>query len=267
MRRARLVVAYSGTAFRGVAANRGVRTVMGELVPAVTSIVRHPVEFSLSGRTDAGVHGWGQVISGDLPEGTDLAGLQHRINRWLGPEISIRHADWAAPDFDARNGATSRRYRYHVWANPVPNPLISDSAWHVHQPLDLDHMHAAANALVGEHDFGSFCRRQKMPDGVEPASLVRIVYTSQWSRVDDSPLLRYEISASSFCQQMVRAIVGTLVEMGYGRIDYTTMPAILVADDRSRAGAVAPPHGLILWEVRYDGVRWDDENTSEPPRP
>ena len=231
---------------------------MGDLVSAVSKVVRRPVEFTMSGRTDAGVHAWGQVLSGDLPADTDLDDLQRRANKMCAPDIAIRSIEWAAPDFDARFSATSRRYRYHVWNDPAPNPLLADTTWHVHRPLDVAAMQAACPPLLGEHDFASFCRKPKMPDGMEPASLVRVLYEATWTRLDDSPMLRFEIAGSAFCHQMVRSIVGTLVDIGIGRIHHSKMPDILAARDRESAGAVAPPTGLVLWHVGYDGVRWDD---------
>lgn len=255
--RARFVVAYLGTDFRGFAPNDGVPTVMGELLGAMATVLRHPVELSMSGRTDAGVHGWGQVLSGDLPVDTDLADLARRINKLCAPAISVRGAAWASPDFDARFSATSRQYRYHVWNNPAPNPLLAATSWHVPRPLDLDAMQAALPALHGEHDFSSFCRLPKVPEPYPAPSLVRILHELSWTRLDDSPLLRFEITGSAFCHQMVRSIVGTTVDVGLGRIDPATMPEIIVRKDRSAAGAVAPPTGLVLWHVGYEGERWD----------
>jgi tRNA pseudouridine38-40 synthase len=164
---------------------------------------------------------------------------------------------WAAPDFDARFSATSRNYRYHVWNDPAPNPLLAATSWHVPHRLDLDAMRAALPALEGEHDFASFCRKPKVRDGFDEPSLVRIVHDLSWSRIDDSPLLRFEITGSSFCHQMVRSIVGTTVDVGLGRIEPGAMQQILVARDRAAAGTVAPPTGLVLWHVGYDGERWD----------
>jgi tRNA pseudouridine38-40 synthase len=258
--RFRCVVAYRGTDFRGFAANDGVRTVMGCLHDAISKVVRRTVDLTGAGRTDAGVHGWGQVVSGDLPADTDLEGLARRVNKLCSPDISIRTIEWAQPDFDARFSATSRRYRYHVWNDPSPNPLVADVVWHVPRPLDLAEMGAASAPLLGEHDFASFCRRPRVADGLDDPSLVRIVHEVTWSRIDDSPLLRFEIAGSAFCHQMVRSIVGTMVDIGLGRIDSRSMAAILEARSREAAGAVAPPTGLILWHVGYDGRRWD-----EPP--
>lgn len=233
---------------------------MGELLEAMAMVLRQPVELSMSGRTDAGVHGWGQVLSGDLPGDTDLDDLARRVNKLCAPEISIREATWAPPDFDARFSATSRLYRYHVWNDPAPNPLLAGTSWHVSQPLDLEAMQAALPALHGEHDFSSFCRKPKVPDPYPPPSLIRILHALSWTAIDESPLLRFEIKGSAFCHQMVRSLVGTTVEIGLGRIDPVTMPEILAAKDRAAAGAVAPPTGLVLWRVGYEGKRWDAES-------
>jgi len=230
---------------------------MGDLLPAIERVVRQPVELSMSGRTDAGVHGWGQVVSGDLPADTELDDLARRVNKMCSPDIAIRGAEWTASDFDARFSATWRQYRYHVWNDRAPNPLLADVAWHVARPLDLEAMQSAAPDLLGEHDFTSFCRKPKVDDEHPLPSMVRIVHQAEWSRVDDSPMLRFETRASAFCHQMVRSIVGTLVDIGRGKLSRTSIPAILSAQDRSRAGRVAPPEGLVLWAVGYEGERWD----------
>ena len=260
-----MVVAYRGTDFRGFAANDDVRTVMGDLRAAVAMVVRSPVELTGAGRTDAGVHAWGQVVSGDLPVTTDLADLQRRVNKICAPDISVRSLEWTGPDFDARFSATSRRYRYHVWNDPAPNPLLADVSWHVRDGLDLPAMAAATAPLLGQHDFASFCRAPKRSEGMAPASLVRIVLDAAWSRVDDTPVLRFEITGSAFCHQMVRSIVGTTVDVGLGRTDASTMESILEARSRDAAGRVAPPSGLVLWEVGYGGDRWDGPRSAASP--
>jgi tRNA pseudouridine38-40 synthase len=256
LRRARLTVAYHGAGFHGFADNPGVRTVMGELAAAVATIVRQPVELTGAGRTDAGVHAWGQVVSGDLPEAIDLGDLMRRVNKLCAPGIAVRSADWAEPGFDARFSATWRQYRYLVWNDPSPNPLLAGTVWHVPKPLDLDTMALGAAALVGEHDFSSFCRRPSVAGDQPEPSMVRIVYEVGWSRVDEM-LLRFEVRGSAFCHQQVRSMVGTLVDVGLGRIAADRVADIIAARDRNAAGQVAPPEGLVLWAVGYDGTRWD----------
>ncbi len=254
-RRARMTVAYDGGGYHGFAENAGVRTVMGELRAAVARVVRVDVPLTGAGRTDAGVHAWGQVVSGDLPVGTDLADLRHRLNRLLGPEISIRAVEWAdRADFDARFSASWRQYRYHVDNHPDPNPFTRTTAWHVSAPLALWAMNAGCDALIGEHDFAAFCRRPKVAPGDQAPSLRRHVQRARWLAVDDEQrpgLLRFEIRANAFCHQMVRSVVGLLVRVGLGAVTPGEVRSILLAGDRAAASQIAPPHGLVLWEVGY----------------
>lgn len=258
MGRARLTVAYLGSGFHGFAANRGVRTVVGDLTEAIATVVRAPVELTGAGRTDAGVHAWGQVVSCDLPDGTDLSDLAARVNKLCAPGIAVRSAEWAADDFDARRSATSRTYRYHVWNDRASNPLLAGLSWHVPRPIDLVAVREAVTPLIGEHDFTSFCRKPKVAEGQPLPSMVRILRSIDVRRLDDGPMLRFEVTASSFCHQMVRSIVGTLVDVGIGRLTAADVNAILRARDRGVAGTVAPPDGLILWSVGYEGARWDE---------
>ena len=265
VRRARFTVAYDGTEFRGFAPNHGVRTVIGELAAAISRVVRTPVELTGAGRTDAGVHAWGQVVSVDLPAPTDLDDLSLRLNKLCAPDIAVRTAAWTDADFDARFSATWRQYRYHVWNDPAPNPLLARTSWHVAQPLDLVLMQAGVSPLIGEHDFASFCRKPKVPEGQPPASLVRILHEITWERVDGSPLLRMHIRASAFCHQMVRSICGILVDVGLRKLTPADVNAALRAKDRAAAGQIAPPQGLVLWEVGYDGERWDHRHEAADP--
>lgn len=253
-RRARLTVAYVGTDFRGFAESDGMRTVMGELRTTIETVVRHPVSPVGAGRTDAGVHGWGQVVSLDLPPEQNLADLQRRVNRMLAPAIAVRDLAWTDdPEFSARYSALWRHYRYHVLNAAVPDPFLAPSSWHVPQSLNLWAMQLACDPLIGEHDFTSFCRRPKVPEGVVAPSMRRRVISAVWKQVpDDHPgLLRFEIRANAFCHQMVRSIVGTLVEVGLGKLKAGDIRGILLQEDRQAAGTVAPPHGLVLWEVGY----------------
>ena len=260
-RNVRLTVAYDGGEFRGFAESNGVRTVLGELRRALETVVRGPVVLTGAGRTDAGVHAWGQVVSGELPAATDLGRLERSLNGLCGPDISVRDAVWVDPSFSARFSATARTYRYHVWNDPAPNPLIARTTWHVPRSLDLAAMNLAATSLLGEHDFSSFCRRPKPAAGFGEPSLVRRLHAARWTLADTdqwaAALLCFEITASSFCHQMVRSVVGTLVDVGLGRRAADSMTATLGARDREAAGQVAPPTGLVLWSVDYRGERWD----------
>jgi tRNA pseudouridine38-40 synthase len=251
MRRARLTVAYDGSGFHGFAPNPGVRTVLGALTDAITTVVRQPVELTGAGRTDAGVHAWGQVVSGDLPGDIDLDDLGRRLNKLCAPAIAVRDLAWVEDGFDARFSASWRHYRYDVWNGATPNPLLGGRAWWVPQPLARWALQAACDPLIGEHDFSSFCRRPKTADGEPEPSLVRRVLSARWSQLEEPDHLRFEIRATAFCHQMVRAIVGTLVDVGMGKASPGDIRGILVRRDREAAGQVAPPYGLVLWEVGY----------------
>jgi tRNA pseudouridine38-40 synthase len=243
-RRVRLLVAYRGTTFHGFAAQPGQLTVGGVLIAALQRHLRHPVELTCAGRTDTGVHAWGQVVSFDARADVDLAALQRSLNRALRPEVVVRAAELVPDDFDARRSATGRAYRYTIVNRAVADPFLAAVAWHVERPLDLAAMRLGCDPIHGEHDFASFCRRP--PTG----SLTRRVRDARWVELGDG-VLRFDIEASSFCQQMVRSLVGTLVDIGTGRRRAGEMAAMLRARDRSVAGQIAPPHGLCLWEVSY----------------
>ena len=253
--RVRMTVAYDGSAFKGFAlqpAAQGVRTVAGVLSEATAKVLGHPVKLTCAGRTDAGVHAWGQVVHFDTPlygDELDLDGLQRSLNRMLKPAVVVREVSEASSKFDARHSAVARRYRYTVLNRPIGDPFLAATAWHVAQPLDVRAMLAACDPLIGEHDFASFCRR---PDGDAPGTpLPRRVHDARWLELGEG-VLRFDIEAHSFCHQMVRSIVGTLVDVGLGKLRAGDIAWILRAKDRSKAGPVAPPHGLCLWEVLYE---------------
>ncbi len=266
--RVKLTVAYDGSGFSGFAAQAGKPTVAGTLAMALEKVVGHSVRLTCAGRTDAGVHARGQVVHADLvPKGRlphtcrgphtgsapdtdalDTDALVRSCNRMLAPRIVVRSATVVSQHFDARRSALSRRYRYSVVDAPVPDPFLAPTAWHVPGPLDIRGMQAACDPLLGEHDFAAFCRRGPRQPAGEP--MMRRVTEASWTRGAEG-VLRFEIEAVSFCHQMVRSLVGTLVEVGKGRRRASDMMVLLAMGDRSRAGSPAPPHGLCLWEVRY----------------
>ncbi len=226
----------------------GVRTVASVLAGALERILRLPAAPALTcaGRTDAGVHAWDQWVHADLPAGTEVDAdtLRRRLIRLLAPEVVVRSVSRAPEGWDARRSALARTYRYSVLAAPVPDPFRAGFTWWVREPLDRRVMDLAADAVIGEHDFSSFCRRQG------DASLVRRVTAAGWEAPEPG-VLRFEITAGSFCQQMVRSLVGTLVEVGAGKRTAGDMLAIIRRRDRAAAGPVAPPDGLVLWRVDY----------------
>ncbi len=248
--RVRATVAYDGTGFAGFAAQKdGPATVGGTLTDAIERVLGHPIELSCAGRTDAGVHGWGQVVSFNADaDRLDPAALERGINKLLRPAISVRDLCAADDEFDARFSAKSRRYRYTILNQPTPSPFLAATSWWIDRPLDLAAMRLACDPLIGEHDFSAFCRRPA-PD----ATLVRRVIDARWEQVDsdDGCLLRFWIEANAFCHQMVRSVVGTLTDVGLGRKRAGDVSGIVRSLDRANAGNVAPPHGLCLWQVTY----------------
>jgi tRNA pseudouridine38-40 synthase len=248
--RLRLTVAYDGSGFHGFWPNDGVATVGGTLKAAVEQVLDGPVPLVCAGRTDTGVHAWGQVVSFDAPQGLDLVHFRDSLNALCGPAIVVREAAVAPDDFDARNSATSRSYRYTVLNRPVPDPFLAATTWHVHRPLDLSLLRLGCDPLIGHHDFTSFCRKPPPLTNGEPRSLLRRVTDARWVDLGDG-VLRFDIEASSFCHTMVRSIVGALVAMGDGRLRPGEMRGLMAARDRVGLPAVAPPHGLCLWEVSY----------------
>lgn len=263
--RLRLDVAYDGSAFHGFAENRDVATVGGALRQALERLLGCPVELTCAGRTDAGVHARGQVVTLDVTAaaidelarrdrrgGDGLRRLRDGLNALVGPAVVVTAVTAVESDFDARFSARSRTYRYTVWCSEVPDPFLVDRAWWVDQALDLHAMSAASAVVVGEHDFSCFCRRPKPAPGGSEVSLVRRVLSADWTEDTDRPgLLTFTISATAFCHQMVRSITGMVVDVGRGRRSVDDVASALASRDRARAGQLAPPHGLVLWEVGY----------------
>ncbi|MCY3561111.1 MAG: tRNA pseudouridine(38-40) synthase TruA [bacterium] len=256
MARLRLRVAYDGEGFRGFAPNPGVRTVAGALADALERRLGYPVQLTCAGRTDAGVHARGQVVSLEVSdsdaETSRLAALVTSLNRMCGPDVAILAAEPAPADFDARFSALARTYRYTVWNAAEPDVFRRRHSWHVAAPLDAAAMNDAAERLIGEHDFAAFCSRSVQVVDGEPRMVptTRRVLHARWSNPEPS-LLLFDIEANSFCRQMVRSIVGTLVEVGHRRRLAADVERILASRDRAAAGGVAPPHGLCLESVRY----------------
>jgi tRNA pseudouridine38-40 synthase len=240
-------VAYDGTDFHGFAAQPGQRTVAGELLDALEAMLRGDVQdFACAGRTDAGVHAWGQVVSLSTAADVDPDRLAQALTKRLGPEIVVRSARVVDDAFDARHSAVARTYRYTVVNRAAPDPFLARYAWWVPEPLELARLRLGADPFVGDHDFAAFCRK-----GPEGSTTQRRVLRSHWDVFDDG-ILRYEIRATAFCWQMVRSIVGTLVDVGAGKIRPGDLLGILRARDRNAAGRVGVPQGLCLWEVGYD---------------
>ena len=244
----RLTLAYDGTGFRGWARQRDLRTVQGVLEEALEQVLRSVPRLSVAGRTDAGVHARGQVVSFPWASHVDPVRVQRSVNGMLGPEVVVVDARIAPEWFDARFSATAREYRYRIDTGPWPDPFTARFEWHLPGELSATRMRAAAHLLIGEHDFASFCRRPPQGGGT-----VRRLDRLAVSRTGDR--VQIAARANGFLHQMVRSLVGTLVAVGEGRMQSAAMPDVLAAGDRSAAGKVAPAHGLTLERVIYGRSR------------
>jgi len=237
----KLVLAYDGTDFHGFARQPAARTVQGVLEEALGRILGSVPRISVAGRTDAGVHAEGQVVS--FLSDTEPVRVERGLNGILGPEVVVR-ASRAPAGFDARRSARAREYRYRLRTEPRADPFTARYVWHRPGTYALARMRRAARDLEGEHDFTSFCRAPKTS-----ASPVRRLDHLRFRRV--GPLLEFRARATGFLHQMVRSLVGTLVAVGEGKIEPETMEEVLAARSRAAAGPVAPPHGLTLVRVVY----------------
>ena len=240
----RLTLAYDGTDFHGWAKQREQRTVEGVLQTALQRFLRDLPKLSVAGRTDAGVHARGQVVSFQAADVVDVGRLQPGLNVLLAPEVVVTDARFASDGFHARHSATAREYRYRIETGPVPDPFTARFVWQRPGELSLPRMRAAARELVGEHDFASFCRLPRDGSGT-----VRNLQRLSISRSGD--LVEVTARANAFLHQMVRSLVGTLVAVGEGRIEPERMPPILAARDRAAAAQMAPAYGLTLERVSY----------------
>lgn len=242
---AKLLLAYDGSEFHGWQVQPGLRTVQGCLMDALGRLMPLDGIPPGAGRTDAGVHAWGQVSSVALPDPALEDRLRRALPRMLPPDILLRDFTLEPADFHARFSARGRHYRYTILRKP--NPFRRRQSWLVQGELNLPAMREACHHLLGEHPFESFC----VASSVEEGKTVCEVHAAEF--VEEGERLHFHISADRFLHSMVRSIVGTLVEIGRGRRAPDDLAAILAARDRSAAGTTAPPQGLSLHRVDYAG--------------
>ena len=237
----RLDIAYDGTGFRGWAVQPGLRTVQGELEPALETLLGREAPLSVAGRTDAGVHAWGQVASfaGDAPE--DLA---RGLNGILPADLAVIAATVTADGFDARRDARSRTYCYRILARSAPDPFEQGRALWWPRPLDRAGLDACAAVLTGSHDFTAFT-----PTETEHVRFEREIIRAEW--VEEGPILCFWVEADAFMRRMVRGLVGTMLEVGAGHRSAAEFAALLEGAPREQGGDSAPAHGLYLASVSY----------------
>lgn len=257
-----LTVAYDGSGFSGFARQDGVTTVQGRLDEALATVLRRPIDTVCAGRTDAGVHARGQVVSfdatGDEPEPVDFA---RSLTAIAGAGIAVTDIRYAIPGFSARFDAVSREYRYRIVPGPTPPVFVGHVAWWIRSALDIGAMTSAASLLVGEHDFRSFCVAESAQGKrtVRRLDAIRVLETEELGEA----VVELRVVGNAFLHSMVRVIVGSLAEVGQGRRQPPWLADVLAACDRAAAGPTAPAHGLTLWEVVYASGCFIEESTHE----
>ncbi len=243
----KLTLTYDGTGFSGWQLQPGQRTVQGVLEAALERLLGRRARATAAGRTDAGVHAEGQVASVRLEPSERLPerAFVHGLNGLLPEDLAVRTAAFAPEGFDARRSARGKLYRYRLLNRPIRSPLERRSHWQLFAPLDVPAMREAAAGLVGEHDFAAF-RASDCPAKTTRRRLDRVEL-----RGGSEAELIVDVRGTAFLKHMVRNLVGTIAEVGRGRLRPADIPRLLEARDRTQAGPTAPAHGLCLVEVYY----------------
>lgn len=244
-RNLRIDIEYDGTAYAGWARQPELPSIEAALMSVLGQILQEDVRLSVAGRTDAGVHARGQVVSLRTAGGTPPARLRRSANQMLPPDIVITAVADAPPGFDARRSARSRTYSYAVLNRAWPSAFRNRYVYFYPGKLDADLLNEAAALAAGRHDFTAFT-----PTVTEHSHFERDVYESRWAQRED--LLVYEVTANAFMRSMVRVLVGTMLEIGRGFRPLADMEELLRGAVRPEAGRTAPPHGLCLEKVSYD---------------
>jgi tRNA pseudouridine38-40 synthase len=245
MRTIKLIIEYDGKNYLGWQIQAKGVTIQGLIEEKLARLTREPVHLIGSGRTDAGVHALGQVAHFKTKSQLDVQTIQRALNSLLPSDMVIQKVEEVDEGFHARRSSKSKVYEYRVLNRHLRSVFHRGTAWHISQKLNIREMKKATRSLIGEHDFSSF-----QSVGSPKRTAVRKVTRAEWKRGRDG-LLRFEIEANGFLKQMVRAIVGTLIEVGKGKINPDEFQKILDSRDRKKAGPTAPAHGLFLKEVKY----------------
>jgi tRNA pseudouridine38-40 synthase len=244
MRNLKLTVAYDGTNFHGWQVQPQLRTVQGELEKALQKLFNHDVALTGSGRTDAGVHAHGQVANVETERRMEPESVVRGANALLPDDIRVLSVEEVSGDFHARRSALSKTYRYRIWRLPIVSPFEFRYVYAFRYPLNETMVDRGTDSFIGAHDFTSFCAT-----ATEVDDRTRTIYEAGWTRSERE--WTFEIRGNGFLQYMVRTIVGTLLEIGQGRMSPEELPRIFEAHDRRAAGPTAPARGLHLMRVEY----------------
>jgi len=252
MRYIKLTIAYDGTDFHGWQIQANKPTVQGELVAVLCRLTQENVQLRGAGRTDAGVHALGQVASFRTQSPLSAGEFQRALNALLPPAIRIVSAEETGPDFSARWSARGKVYRYRLYRGKVVPPMLWRYVLHYPFPLDEQAMKEAAAKFVGVHDFSSFAASTGSEDDDKERNMEREIYSTELKRTDDGEELWFTVHGRSFLRYMVRKMVGTLLEVGRGRLSPSDIDKLYELKDRSKSGPTVPPQGLFMVRVDHD---------------
>jgi tRNA pseudouridine38-40 synthase len=258
MRNIKLTIAYDGTDYNGWQAQPGQPTIQGTLMDVLEKLTQHRQMIQAAGRTDAGVHAAGQVVNFKTQSELTAEEFQRAFNALLPPAIRVNAAEEVGPDFHSRWDALAKTYRYRIFRGRVVPPFVWRYVQHDPFELDFDAMAAAARLFTGEHDFSTFAASTGSDEEDRERTTVRIIYSSEWLRISAADSARtsaeewvYVVRGKSFMRHMVRKLVGTLVDVGRGRLTPEDVPKLIAMCDRAKSGMTMPAQGLCLESVEY----------------
>jgi tRNA pseudouridine38-40 synthase len=252
MRYFKLTIAYDGTDFHGWQFQTNKPTVQGEIVSVLRRLTQENVQLLGAGRTDAGVHALGQVGSFRTQSSLSAGEFHRALNALLPPTIRIVAAEETGPDFNARWSAKGKVYRYRIYRGKVVPPLLWRYVLHYPFPLNEQAMSEAAARFVGVHDFTSFAASTGSEDYDKERNTEREIYSTELTRTEDGQELWFTVHGRSFLRYMVRKMVGTLLEVGRGKLTPDDIDKLYELKDRSKSGSTVPPQGLFMVRVDHD---------------
>jgi len=252
MRHFKLTIAYDGTDFHGWQIQANKPTIQGEIVNVLQCLTQEKIYVHGAGRTDAGVHALGQVASFHTHSALSAQEFQRAMNALLPPVIRIVGAEEVGPDFHARWSARCKTYQYRLYRGKVVPPTLWRYVLHYPFPLDEDAMRNAAARFVGTHDFAAFAASPGSEDDEGERSTEREIYSAELASTPDREELVFTVSGRSFLRYMVRKMVGTLLDVGRGRLKPEDIDRLYESKDRSKAGPTVPPQGLVMVEVQHN---------------